>query len=321
MLNRIMKEAKKFGVGEVIEHTLVKFFQSEEIKTKMYKVRDKYYSSLSQKEFEKEIEEIYFSVMNQNMDFNNVSLFTEKVQWLKIHGPITEMAKLSDKYIVKEWVAKAIGEEYVPKLLGVWDRFEEINFDELPESFCLKMNHGSGMNVVVKDKKNINVTEIKKKFDAWCEMPFEAVALEKHYKYIPRKIIAEEYMEELSGNLYDYKIHCFNGEPLFVQCIGKRNLKKHTGYQNNFDMNWNRLDWTFEDYPQFTYDVPKPDNLQEMIDIAKKLSEGFWYVRVDLYDLEGRVLFGEMTFTPSSGLYPYRGTWNYEMDRKLGALI
>ena len=93
MLNRIIKEAKKFGVGEVIEHTLVKFFQSEGMKTKMYKVRDEYYSSLSQKEFEKEIEEIYFSVMNQNMDFNNVSLFTEKVQWLKIHGPITEMAK------------------------------------------------------------------------------------------------------------------------------------------------------------------------------------------------------------------------------------
>lgn len=128
-------------------------------------------------------------------------------------------------------------------------------------------------------------------------------------------------MRELDHSLYDYKIHCFNGRPAFIQCIGDRDLARHAGCQNNFDMEWNKLDWTFEDYPEFPYEVPKPQRLDKMIAYAEKLSAGFAYVRVDLYEIDNRVYFGEMTFTPASGLYPYRGTWTRELDERLGGWL
>ena len=135
------------------------------------------------------------------------------------------------------------------------------------------------------------------------------------------KIIAEKYIEQLDGQLYDYKFHCFNGKPIFIQCIGGRDLKKHTGFQNNYSLKWEKLDWTFEDYPQFPYNVEKPKALQEMIEIAERLSKDFLYVRIDLYDLKEKVLFGEMTFTPASGIYPYKGTWTKEKNAEIGRYL
>ena len=128
-------------------------------------------------------------------------------------------------------------------------------------------------------------------------------------------------MEELGGNLYDYKIHCFNGKPKFIQCIGDRDLAAHTAYQTFFDFEWNDIGWTFEDYPHFPYQVDRPKNLERMYEIACILSEDFPYVRVDLYNLSGRILFGEMTFVPLSGAYIYKKTFTHEKDLELGNMI
>lgn len=322
-MSTLFLEFKSFGIKSVIHHVLYKLCHSEMEATKMLKEREKALNKLSEKAFKELIQEWYETTYNMPLSFENPVTFSEKINLLKLcdENDAKEFAVLADKYMVREWVSQTIGEQYVIPQLAVWDSLEQISFDDLPNEFVLKMNHGSAMNYVVKNKKKLDVKDLKKKFAAWVDRPFEAVTFENHYKLIPKKIIAETYIKEFSGGLYDYKIHCFHGEPKFIQCIGDRNLEKHTGYQANFDLNWNKLDWIFEDYPQFPYNVEKPKNLQEMIEIAKKLSAKFNYVRVDLYDLGDRVLFGEMTFTPASGMYPYKGSWTRELDIELGEMI
>ncbi len=123
------------------------------------------------------------------------------------------------------------------------------------------------------------------------------------------------------NRLYDYKIHCFNGVPQFIQFIGDRNLAKHSAFQSNYDMNWKRLDWVFEDYPAFLKSSEPPTRLRDMEKVAEKLSAGIEYVRVDLYEVNGKIYFGEMTLTPNSGLYKYRGTYSREKDEELGRWI
>lgn len=321
LLNKMWMELRKFGFKEVFLHIRYVLEQNEMDLTKMYIERERYFSNLNLEQLENELSVLYSQVMKRKLDFINPETFTEKIQYLKIYENTMQKTELADKYAVRRWIRDKVGEDYLVPLLGVWNSYDEIDFNKLPNSFCLKMNHGSGMNCVIKDKNNIDYAKLKADFKAWVIRPFEAIGLEMHYKKIKKRIIAEEYIEEISGGLYDYKFHCFNGKPIFIQCIGERNLKNHTGYQKNYDMDWKELDWTFEDYPMFPYDVPKPKHLDEMIYIATKLSEGFKYVRVDLYDLENKVLFGEMTFTPGNGIYPYKGTWTEMKDRELGKLI
>ncbi len=262
----------------------------------------------------------YYGGGTGNLQLDHPRLFTEKIQWMKLYDSTYEKTRLADKYLVREWIKETIGERYLVPLLGVWDRFEDIEFDKLPENYVLKCNHGSGMNLVVKN--NLDKEKAKESFDKWMNINYAFCAgLEMHYADMPRKIIAEKYIEEMDGSLYDYKIHCFGGEPKFIQCIGDRDLKKHTGYQMNYDTEWHELDWTFEDYPRFPYEVEKPVCLEEMLDVAKKLSAGFSYVRVDLYEIKGKVLFGEMTFTPASGNYRYRGSFTRDVDMRLGEMI
>jgi hypothetical protein len=229
--------------------------------------------------------------------------------------------KLSDKDAVADWIKDKIGEKYLIPKLGKWNSFDEIDFDKLPNNFCLKMNHGSSMNYLVKDKNRMDKKEAKKNFSYWLKSPFWALSFEPQYRYIPRVILAEKYIEELDGKLYDYKIFCFNGVPKFILCIGDRDLKKHMGYEKIYDTEWNELDWTFEDYHRFTYCIPKPNKLTEMLNVATTLSEGFTFVRVDLYEIRGEVIFGEMTFTPGSGLFRYHGTWTANKDEELGDLL
>lgn len=267
----------------------------------------------------------YKRIMKKSLDLSNPIAFTEKLQALKIVYKKSEnlnlYTKLTDKVLVKDLVSKSIGPEYIIPTIGVWNNFSDINFDILPNKFVLKTNHDSGGIVICRDKSTFDKANAKKKLEKSIHRNFYWYGREAQYKYIKKKIIAEEYIEELSGGLYDYKIHCFSGKPLFIQCIGERNFKNHTGYQKNYDLNWNELDWVFEDYPKFPYNVPKPKHLEEMINVATKLSEKFKYVRVDLYDLEEKVLFGEMTFTPGNGIYPYKGTWTLKKDQELGELI
>lgn len=315
----LIYEAKMFGFKEILYHIFMhlKFFK-DKYKTLFMLEKEKKFKVMSKKELAKELEKIFRHKINNEFNIEDPVSFTEKIQWLKIYDSTPIKTKLADKYAVREWVSNKIGSEYLIPLIGVWDKFEEIDFSNLPNAFCLKTNHSTSMNYVVKDKSKINIKKVQNLFHWWMMCPFWVGSIELHYKNIPRKIIAEKYIVEMDGGLYDYKFHCFNGKPLFIQCIGDRDLKKHTGHQLNYDLDWKPLKWIFEDYPAFPYNVSKPKCLSEMIRIAKLLSADFSYVRVDLYEIGGKVYFGEMTFTPSSGFYPYKGTWTRKKDIEIG---
>lgn len=320
-INTYMNDIGMYGVCDGILMILEDITHSETILTKRLQLREKRYSQMSLEQKRSLVEKQYFSVTGHSLDWRNPKTFSEKIQIIKTEGATDYMRRLVDKYAVREWVKDRLGEEYLVPLLGVYKCAEEIDWDVLPDRFCIKTNHGSAMNLVVKDKSNFDTKQAVSTISSWMQRPFHMAGYEMQYMGIERRIIIEKYIEELSGELYDYKFHCINGEPKFIQCIGKRNPKTHTAYHDHFDLEWNKLDWNFECFERFPYEVEQPRNLNKMIEIAKNLSKDFNYVRVDLYDLVDRVLFGEMTFTPGSGLYPYFNTWNYEKDMWLGEQI
>ena len=268
------------------------------------------------------LDERFQQRMGKPLDLNNLRTFTEKMQWIKIYDATPLKSRLADKYLVRRWIADKIGEQYLIPLLGVWDDFDDIDFDELPDQFVLKCNHGSAMNIIVRDKKSFDKQRAREKINAWLAVDFGAqLGLELHYSRIKRKIIAEKYITDMGDGVIDYKFHCFSGEPKFVQVIGDRDFAKHTRYQKFCDLNYNDIGAMFEDYPHFPYDVPKPKEFETMKTFSKILSKGFCYVRVDFYEIDGKLLFGEMTFTSDSGYLPHKKTWTYERDAEIGSLL
>lgn len=265
--------------------------------------------------------QVDYNKMGLEDDVKNPVTFTGKINWLKINGDIKKKAKLADKYEVKKWVEKQVGEKYLIKTIGVWKGADDIDFGSLPKQFVFKANHGCGFNYIVRDKSKEDENEIKSVLQKWLNTSYGWSGLEIHYLHINRRILAEEYIAQIDGNLLDYKVHCFNGEPQFIQVIGDRDLVNHTGLQANYDFSWNRLSWVFEDYPAYPYDLQKPTQLNMIYEVSKKLCKGFPYVRVDLYLVNEGIKFGEMTFTPGNGNYPYKGTWTRKLDEQYGALI
>ncbi len=277
--------------------------------------------NLSPQRYAAVLAQIYQRRMGRPLDFNHLTTFTEKMQWLKLYDSTLLKSRLTDKYLVRRWVADKIGQEYLIPLLGVWNDFDDIDFNELPDQFVLKCNHGSGMNVIVRDKKTFDKQRAREKINAWLDTDFATMLLELHYTRIKRKIIAEKYIENMSDGVIDYKFHCFNGTPEFLQVIGDRDYAKHTRHQKFCDLDYNDIGAMFDDYPLFPYYVPKPAEFEKMKSFAKILSEGFSYVRVDFYEIDGKLLFGEMTFTSDAGYFPYKKTWTYEKDAEVGSLL
>ncbi len=278
-------------------------------------------TELSHEEWIERIKTQYKHTMGCELDLDNPSKLTEKIQYRKLFEQNPLYAQLTDKYAVREWIKEQIGEKYLIPLLGVWDRAEDIQFKSLPDTFVLKTNNGSGMNIIVRDKKSINRKKVVEQLNYWLEYPFWALQGEFHYKEIKPKIIAEEYISQLDGNLLDYKVYCFNGKPEFILLIGNRGSGEHTGREAVYDFNWNRLPWTFEDYPAYTCEFEKPELLNELYRISERLCKGFGFVRVDLYIIADQIKFGEMTFTPGNGMFPYRGTWTEKLDLKYGKMM
>lgn len=237
--------------------------------------------------------------------------YTEKIQYAKLYLNSPIKTKLSDKYLVREWVEEKIGSSYLIPLLGVWEDFSEIDFEELPNEFVLKTNHGSGTNIIVKDKSQFEYHKEKEKMDSWLKNNFAYAGLELHYKDIEPRIIAEEYITDSNGELNDYKFLCFNGE-VYYCWIDVGRYTNH--YRNVYDLDWKLQPWTQHKYENSPNEIPKPENFDEMIKIAKKLAEGFSHVRVDLYNVDGKIYFGEMTFTNGAGyelIYPEK--YNYHL--------
>ena len=253
------------------------------------------------------------------LNLNNPKTFTEKLQWLKIYDATPLKSRLTDKYLVRNWIKEKIGAEYLIPLIGVWNDFDEINFDDLPDRFVLKCNHGSGMNIIVRDKKSFDKQQAREKINAWLAIDYSTVDLfELHYTRIDRKIIAEKFMT--NGNLpdlIDYKFLCINGKIVYCQYLTDRSSELKLNY---LDENWNVTNVERSDHPRSDHpeNIPKPKNFELMKKLAAKLAEGFAFVRVDFYEIEGRVYFGEMTFTPGAGNFYYKSDGT---DEYLGSLL
>lgn len=242
----------------------------------------------------------YQNVTGKYLNLNNPRTFNEKIQWSKIYDSRPIKTKLADKFLVRKWVAKKIGQQYLIPLLGVYDSFDEIDFDNLPNQFVIKCNHGAGYNIVVHDKSKLDLNDAKQKINTWLSEDFAFKnGFELHYSNIKRKIIIERFISNKSGaDLNDYKFYCFNGRVKYIQVISERTADNHKVCF--YDTHWKKQDWW--DNNRHDGDIVKPKQLNKMLKLANKLCQGFNFVRVDLYYLDtDEIYFGEMTFTPSSG--------------------
>lgn len=244
----------------------------------------------------------FWARLNQKLDLDNPTSLNEKIQWLKLHDRKELYAKIVDKYAVREFIKEMLGEEYlVPLVGGPWNSFDEIDFNLLPNSFVLKTTHDSGGVVVVPDKSKMDKVESKKKIMKSMKNNYFYPNREWPYKNITPQIIAEEYLVDSSGSeLKDYKIICFNGKPENVMVCTGRILNQVKFYF--FDWNWKFLPLNYGDelLPS-DFSIPRPKKLDEMKSIATKLSEGYDLIRIDLYEANNQIYFGEMTLYPDSG--------------------
>ena len=239
-------------------------------------------------------------LMGKDLNLENPQTFNEKLQWLKIYNRNPLYTKLVDKYEVRNYIAKTIGEEFLIPLLGVWDRFEDIDFDKLPNQFVLKCTHDSGSYIICKDKNSFPLQEAKKKLGTAIKKNFFYAAREWPYKNTFPQIIAEKYIEDSNGVLLDYKFFCFHGNVNSVMICLDRHIHNTKFYF--FDRNWElqKLNIRGKNAPE-GFTIPKPSRINEMFSIAERLSKDIPFVRVDLFECNGNIYFGEMTFFPDGG--------------------
>ncbi len=259
----------------------------------------------------------YFSGMRKFPNLINPKTFNEKLQWLKLHDIHPEYAQMVDKIESKKYVAKRIGEEFVIPTLGVWEKFDDIVFEDLPNKFVLKTSHDSGSIIVVGDKSKMDFVAAKKKLQRSLNRRFYNDHREYPYKDVSPRILAEKFMVDESGiELKDYKFFCFNGEPKFLKVDFNRFIDHHANY---YSLEWDLLEFGEALMPpKPDQKMEKPRNFDKMIEIAKTLAQGIPFLRVDLYNINGQIYFGEMTFFPASGsgrITP--GIW----DNKIGELL
>ena len=241
----------------------------------------------------------YFLMRHKIMHWDNPMRFNEKLQLLKLNCKDSNRKNLVDKYEVKKIVRDLIGEQYVIPTYGVWDRFEDIDFESLPNQFVLKCTHDSGGIVICKDKKSLNIKQARKKLNHHLKKNYYSTFREYGYQYVSPRILAEKYMEDESGwQLKDYKVFCFHGEPKFVEV----DYDRYVGHKLNvYDLDWNFMDFYMTSPNDRTVDIPRPQKLNELLDLCRILSKNEPFVRVDFYSINERLFFGELTFYPGAG--------------------
>lgn len=252
----------------------------------------------------------------KKLDLKNPKTYSEKLQWLKLHDRNPEYTRMVDKYEAKKYIAEIIGEEYTVPTLGVWDRFEDIDFDALPEQFVLKATHDSGGYVICHDKSSFDISAAKKKLSKSLKNNYYYHGREWPYKNVKPRILAEKYLSNDDGNeIKDYKFHCFGGKVKLLYITSDRfnGLGVKADY---FDDQFRKLDIQWE-LPNSNYDIEKPENFELMKMLSEKVSVGIPTLRVDFYEVNGAVYVGELTFFDGSGF----GDMGYETDLMLGEYI
>lgn len=260
------------------------------------------------------LEILYYLKMNRVLHFKNPKTFNEKIQWLKIYDRNPMYTKLVDKIQVKEYIMETLGCDVVIPTLGVWDKFEDIDWDILPEKFVLKTNHSGGSTgvVICKDKSNFDKLKAGKILERSLQTSIYPTLKEWPYKNIRPQIFAEEYMEDSSGELRDYKFLCFNGivKCSFV-CLNRRS--KGGLCLDFYDRDWNKMPFR-RHYPNSNITLERPLTYDQMIKCAELLARGIKFVRVDFYEIKGKLYFGEITFYPGSGFEEFTPEkWDYEL--------
>lgn len=260
----------------------------------------------------------YRRIFGRKLNLKEPKTFNEKTQWLKLYDRNPTYSKMVDKYEAKNYVENKIGKEYIIPTLGVWEEFDKINFSELPNQFVLKTTHDSGGVVIVKDKDKMNLVKTKKIIEDSLNNNYYLQGREWPYKNVKHRIIAEKYMVDESGyELKDYKFFCFNGiaKVMFI-ASDRQNTNEETKF-DFFDMEFNHLPFT-NGHPNSNKIIIKPKSFEKMKKLAEILSEGIPQVRIDFYDINGNIYFGEMTFSHWSGFVPFIPD---EWDYRLGSMI
>lgn len=263
---------------------------------------------------------VYYLYMGKILHLNNPITLTEKLNWLKINDIHPEYSKLVDKYEVKFHVAKILGtEENIIKTIGVWDSFDKIDFSSLPDKFVLKTTNGGGNSSVVicTDKSKLDIEETRKRLRLADGKTLFMWSREYPYYDVPPRIIAEEFVETPNNELSDYKIFCFDGNPRFL-FIGTERQKEGVDVKFDFyDLNFNHL--PIKNGHENSVDkMSRPKNFDKMLEIATRLSKGFPHVRVDLYNVDGKIYFGELTFFHFGVFTPFDPE---EWDKKFGDML
>lgn len=252
----------------------------------------------------------YRLIFGKKLDLKNPKNYNEKMQWLKLYDRKDIYTTMVDKFEAKKYVSKIIGKEAIIPTIGIYNKFEDIDFTKLPDKFVIKCTHDSGGIVICKNKKELNIDETKKIINKYLKRKYYYIHREWPYKNVKPRILIEEYLEDKkSKSMLDYKLFCFNGKPKIMYISdGSHTENQHIAF---FDMNYNYLDIKRKDYGEFKTLPKKPKNFSLMKEFAHKLSAGIPHLRVDFYEINGKLFFGELTFTTCSGYLPFKDEkWN-----------
>ncbi len=256
--------------------------------------------------------------MHKRLNLNSPSTFNEKLQWLKLYNRKDLYTQMVDKYMARELIKERIGEEYLVPIYGAWDNVKDIPFKDLPEEFVLKCTHDSGSVIVVRNKEDLDIRKVKKFLKSRLKKNAFWYGREWPYKNVKPRIIAEKLLKDVRyDNLPVFKIFCFSGEPRIIQqLLNDKQLDETVDY---FDINWNRLNMK-QRFPNSDTPIEKPVRLNEMLEIARKLACGVPFLRIDLYEVDSKIIFSECTFFTDAGysvFEPEEEHW----DERLGKLI
>ena len=260
----------------------------------------------------------YFLKMRKKMNLKNPMDFNEKINWLKLFYDKSNWEVYADKYKVRDFVeSKGLGELLIP-LHAVYESANEIDLSKLPEKFVMKTNNASATNIIQNGYNKLDESKIKEQMSKWLMLDFGRDHLEPHYSKMKPVIIVEELIETKDGSLPpDYKIFVFGGKAHYIYTIANRDKQFHVHGQGIFDTEWNFISGKLTKY-EIDKDIPKPEKLKEMIHYAEILADDMPFCRVDFYEQNKKVLFGEMTFTPNNGTIQY---FNQDFLNELGELL